>query len=158
MRNMVKPFFMKCHPDVQTSADAKQVNLEAIQNLNAFLDSAEAKLKPTAKLMNNEKTVFEVDFCVVMEERIKGKKEEIKLGPVKHAVCIAGGFLWLINKLFLPSRAMHARNCELRCLFCSRLPCKKHRDSIDRRQLLATRFELDVLDVYGFFDRKQEVG
>ena len=68
---------MKCHPDVQTSSEAKETNLIAIQNLNAFLDSVEAKLKPAAKLMKDEKTVFEVDFCVVLEERIRGKKEEI---------------------------------------------------------------------------------
>jgi hypothetical protein len=77
MRNMVKPFFLKCHPDVQTSASAKQINLVAIQNLNAFLQAVEASLKPGAKLQRNETTIYDVDFCVVMEERIRGKKEEI---------------------------------------------------------------------------------
>lgn len=74
---MVKPFFLRAHPDVQTSPTAKDSNLIAIQNLNAFLDSAEARTKPTAKLTRNEKTVYEVDFCITVEERIKGKKEQI---------------------------------------------------------------------------------
>ncbi|CAB9529412.1 expressed unknown protein [Seminavis robusta] len=77
MRSMVKPFFMKVHPDTQTSPTAKQVNLVAIQNLNAFLDSVQAKLKPGARLQRNETTIFHVDFCVMMEERVRGKKEEI---------------------------------------------------------------------------------
>lgn len=77
MRNMVKPFFMRCHPDVQSSSNAKEINLSAIQNLNAFLDSVEARMKPGARISRNETTIFEVDFCITIEERIKGKKEDI---------------------------------------------------------------------------------
>lgn len=77
MRNMVKPFFMRCHPD-KSSPSAKDINLTAIQNLNSFLDSVELRMKPGAQQFSrNETTVFEIDFCIDIEERIKGKKEEI---------------------------------------------------------------------------------
>ena len=77
MRNMVKPFLLKVHPDVQESESAKEINLIAIQNLNSFLDSAKMRLKPAARPTRDDKTLFEVDFCILMEERVDGKKTEL---------------------------------------------------------------------------------
>ena len=82
MRNLVKPFFLKCHPDVHHGTDARDINLAAIQNLNAFLDSTERYFKLGRGLMNaaaasnNNNVVFVVDFMIVVPGRIKGRKQE----------------------------------------------------------------------------------
>ena len=42
LKKMMKPFFLKCHPDLQTSNTSKKVNMEALQNLNGFMDTLDA--------------------------------------------------------------------------------------------------------------------
>lgn len=42
LKKMMKPFFLKCHPDVQTSDITREVNLEALQTLNGFMDTLDA--------------------------------------------------------------------------------------------------------------------
>eukprot|EP00977_Amphora_coffeiformis_P004505 scaffold968_cov171-Amphora_coffeaeformis.AAC.6 len=82
LRKFVKPFLLRCHPDVQTAQDAKQVNLKAIQNLNSYLDSIEALTSGKfSRLRRNEEEVVEIDFVIQVEEnrflpkkRNKGKE------------------------------------------------------------------------------------
>ena len=75
---MVKPFLLKCHPDVQPTPAAKQVNLSAIQNLNAFLDTlqvfADGKYNPKQHHASNE--IVEIDFVLQIEAGRRGIKNK----------------------------------------------------------------------------------
>ena len=80
LRNFIKPFLLRCHPDVQTAPDAKQVNLKAIQNLNSYLDSMENLIssskkswQPRQQVSDDEKTV-EIDFVIMVQEHHQAKK------------------------------------------------------------------------------------
>jgi len=69
IRKFVKPFLLRCHPDVQTAQDAKQVNLKAIQNLNSYLDSLETMISgKSRRLRQNNEEVVEIDFVIQVEE------------------------------------------------------------------------------------------
>jgi hypothetical protein len=76
---MVKPFLLKCHPDVQRSDDAREVNLKAIQNLNSYLDTLQSI--STGKLtQQSENRMVEIDFVLQLEE---GKAEPMGLKKKK---------------------------------------------------------------------------
>ena len=73
LRNMVKPFLLKCHPDMQQSESAKQTNLLAIQNLNAYIDTIQNLLSRTTTsrstaLQQNQTRLFEIDFVVTLSD------------------------------------------------------------------------------------------
>jgi len=69
---------MKVHPDVQSSPTAKEINSQAIANLNAYLDSVALRLKSGGSLVRRtDRTLFGIEFLVAVEERIKGKKQDI---------------------------------------------------------------------------------
>jgi hypothetical protein len=61
LRSMIKPFLLKCHPDVQPVD--KEVNLLAIQNLNMYLDTVHSALSGTAKRKPSSEIV-EIDFVM----------------------------------------------------------------------------------------------
>lgn len=68
VRNLVKPFLLKCHPDVQPTDFAKQVNLKAIQNLNSYLDSIQSLLsRNTPRQREPEQRIIEVDFIMMLD-------------------------------------------------------------------------------------------
>jgi len=75
---MVKPFLLQVHPDVQPNASAKQVNLAAIQNLNAYLDllqtMADGKYnsKQHHKSDDNSSAIAEIDFVLQLEAGRRG--------------------------------------------------------------------------------------
>ncbi|EEC45873.1 predicted protein [Phaeodactylum tricornutum CCAP 1055/1] len=73
LRSLVKPFLLKCHPDVQTSDDAKQINLRAVQNLNSYLDSIRV-ISDGKMLRKPESSIFEVDFLIQRDAKVTRKK------------------------------------------------------------------------------------
>jgi len=68
LRNLVKPFLLKCHPDVQRSDSAKQINLQAIQNLNAYLDQLQDMISSSMKSSKSggkhSIQLVEIDFVI----------------------------------------------------------------------------------------------
>lgn len=79
LRSMVKPFMLKCHPDVQRSDAARAVNLKAIQNLNSYLDTLQTI--SSGKLMQfSDSRIVEIDFVLQLEE---GKAEPMGLKKKK---------------------------------------------------------------------------
>ena len=68
LKNMIKPFFLKCHPDVQSSAVAKRVNLQALQTINSLLDVTEATCE--GRVVEWPESL-EVEFLITLEERVK---------------------------------------------------------------------------------------
>jgi hypothetical protein len=75
LKNMMKPFFLKCHPDVQTSHTSKQVNMEALQTLNGFMDSLDATCD--GKLVDWPSTL-PIEFLLMTEEVTARKKKSIE--------------------------------------------------------------------------------
>ncbi|GAX19361.1 hypothetical protein FisN_4Lh338 [Fistulifera solaris] len=77
LRSLVKPFLLKCHPDMQQSELSKTVNLSAIQNLNAYLDSIQEILSSSVAREPSVR-LFEVDFIMTHSDdpkrRVKNKK------------------------------------------------------------------------------------
>ena len=69
---MMKPFFLKCHPDVQSSAVAKEVNLEALQSINGLMDTIQATCD--GKLVDWPSTV-EVEFLMTTTTESSRKKK-----------------------------------------------------------------------------------
>lgn len=68
LKNMIKPFFLKCHPDVQSTVVAKRVNLKALQTINGLLDVTQATCD--GKVVEWP-TLLHVEFVISVEERIK---------------------------------------------------------------------------------------
>jgi hypothetical protein len=65
LRSLVKPFLLRCHPDVQSVPAAREINLVAIQNLNSFLDRMESLSAATAPRSNaHDEAPVEIDFCL----------------------------------------------------------------------------------------------
>jgi hypothetical protein len=62
---MLKPFYLKCHPDVQTSVVAKKVNLAALQTMNGFLDTIQATCIEGRVV--EWPTTIEIEFLVLLE-------------------------------------------------------------------------------------------
>jgi hypothetical protein len=67
LRSMVKPFLLKCHPDVQRSDSAREINLKAIQNLNSYLDTLQTM--SSGKITRHpDSRIVEIDFVLQLEE------------------------------------------------------------------------------------------
>mmetsp|Transcript_21060 Transcript_21060/g.34848 ORF Transcript_21060/g.34848 Transcript_21060/m.34848 type:complete len:388 (-) Transcript_21060:1295-2458(-) len=76
LKKMMKPFFLKCHPDVHTTDTSKQVNMEALQNINGFMDTLDATCE--GKVVDWP-TMLPIEFLLKTDEITgrKKKKEEI---------------------------------------------------------------------------------
>ena len=74
LRSMVKPFLLKCHPDVHSSDAAKKINLKAIQNLNSYLDTLQSVAEGNISRQPDSQIV-EVDFIVQLEQQAAIKKK-----------------------------------------------------------------------------------
>lgn len=81
LRNLVKPFLLKCHPDVvqDQSDEARAINLIAIQNLNMYLDQVSATLKKNTRgggrpLSGNVPATVTIDFCLLQHGPLGKKK------------------------------------------------------------------------------------
>lgn len=71
----LRKFVKFLHPDLQTAADAKEVNLKAIQNLNSYLDTIESLAsKRSRQKLPDDETPVEIDFVIMVEERQQAKK------------------------------------------------------------------------------------
>jgi hypothetical protein len=79
LRSLVKPFLLKCHPDVQRSDAARAVNLKAIQNLNSYLDTLQS-ISSGKLTQQSENRLVEIDFVLQLEE---GKAERMGLKKKK---------------------------------------------------------------------------
>jgi hypothetical protein len=66
---MIKPFFLKCHPDVQLTLDAKRVNLRALQTVNGLLDVTQATVQGRVGVEWPES--LEVEFLITVQEQVK---------------------------------------------------------------------------------------
>lgn len=87
LRNIVKPFMLKCHPDVQRSDSAREINLTAIQNLNSFLDTLQTMSTGKAMRLPDDRIV-EIDFVLQLED--DGSSSQLGLKKRKKAT--AAGF------------------------------------------------------------------
>jgi hypothetical protein len=67
---MMKPFFLKCHPDVQSTLVAKRINLKALQTINGLLDLTNATCEGNA-IVEWPANSFHVEFTIRQQERIK---------------------------------------------------------------------------------------
>jgi hypothetical protein len=76
LKKMMKPFFLKCHPDVHITDTSKQVNMEALQNINGFMDTLDATCE--GKVVDWPKKL-PIEFLLQTDEITgrKKKKEEI---------------------------------------------------------------------------------
>lgn len=77
IRKMVKPFLLKCHPDVLPLETAKHINLRAIQNLNNYLDTIYSMANGTLR-RPPESSVVEVDFVIKVSEQAGVKKKIVQ--------------------------------------------------------------------------------
>mmetsp|Transcript_18408 Transcript_18408/g.27812 ORF Transcript_18408/g.27812 Transcript_18408/m.27812 type:complete len:384 (+) Transcript_18408:143-1294(+) len=77
LKKLIKPFFLKCHPDVQMTPESKKVNLEAIQTINSFMDTLDATCDGKTV---EWPTKLPVEFLLIREE-ITGRKRK----PVERA-------------------------------------------------------------------------
>jgi hypothetical protein len=71
----MKPFYLKCHPDLQTSEVAKKLNMEAVQTINGLIDSLDATCE--GKLVDWPKVV-PIEFLIAKEEITAKKKKPIQ--------------------------------------------------------------------------------
>jgi len=86
LKNMIKPFFLKCHPDVQLTTAAKRVNLQALQTINGLLDVTQATCEGRVVEWPDS---LEIEFLITLEERVKKdivditsrRKVELSLPP-----------------------------------------------------------------------------
>jgi hypothetical protein len=112
LRSMIKPFLLKCHPDVHVAASCKKINMTAVQNLNAYLDTIRSISNGKYKLERGTSTssdgserIVEVDFVILVDsKRGKGKKKgdgkeqvvcrrkvELALPPQQLCINLAAG-------------------------------------------------------------------
>lgn len=84
LRHLIKPFLLKCHPDTLQQQDSKNINLSAIQNLNAYLDAVHSLLLDT-KGVQNQPRVFVVDFVITLPQSSQpySKKQAIEEEPFR---------------------------------------------------------------------------
>jgi hypothetical protein len=86
LRGMVKPFLLKCHPDVQRTDDAKTINLSAIQHLNSYLDTVQTILSAhslSKRTQEPSTRIFEVDFMMTLPEQTVSSGRAKKLKKLK---------------------------------------------------------------------------
>jgi|GEM_PF-5574889 len=84
LKNLIKPFLMKCHPDMakqqNLSPQAQQLNLRAIQNLNAYVNGVVNMLQDeygTKKTYSNtdfSSSKIQIDFVMVFASTSSHKK------------------------------------------------------------------------------------
>lgn len=77
LRNLVKPFLLKCHPDVQPNSAAKKVNLAAIQNLNSYIDSLQTIAIGKYNPKQHSARLVDIDFVLQLEHGRKGTKDNL---------------------------------------------------------------------------------
>ncbi|GKY92200.1 hypothetical protein MPSEU_000191200 [Mayamaea pseudoterrestris] len=67
--NLVKPFLLKCHPDVHPAASSKRINLLAVQSLNSYIDTVDAAVSNINKATNlsASKQLIEIDFVISVD-------------------------------------------------------------------------------------------
>jgi Domain of unknown function (DUF4460) len=75
LKKMMKPFFLKCHPDVQTSPTSRQVNMVAIQTLNGFMDTLDATCD--GKIVDWPQ-MLPIEFLLVTEEITARKRKPLE--------------------------------------------------------------------------------
>ena len=109
LRRMVKPFLLKCHPDVVFSKGAsdsvKQTNLQAIQSLNQYLDMikhmvATANREPGKPFRYPSSDISEIEFILYTEDVTKKgrKKKDLSMIMSRRNV-----------ELLLPSKSLMER-------------------------------------------------
>jgi hypothetical protein len=76
LRSLIKPFYLKCHPDVAPTESAKKINLEAIQNLNSYIDSLQTLALGQARktLPSPDDVVVAIDFVMRVPDESTRKK------------------------------------------------------------------------------------
>lgn len=87
LRNIVKPFLLKCHPDVQRSDFAREINLKAIQNLNGFLDTMQT-ISSGKFTRQKDNQIVKIDFVLQFEGEDSaplGLKKKKKAATASHS-------------------------------------------------------------------------
>jgi hypothetical protein len=88
LRNIVKPFLLKCHPDVHVATSNKKINLTAIQNLNAYLDTIQSiavgKHVPKQNENGEGKSDIEIDFIIATDGGHLGRKIKKKVAMANY--------------------------------------------------------------------------
>lgn len=74
---MMRPFFLKCHPDVQVSPSAKLINLGALQSINGLMDTVQATCD--GKVVEWPSTVG-IEFVVTVDGPAGKTGNKIKAG------------------------------------------------------------------------------
>ena len=69
---MIKPFLLKCHPDVQPNASSKKVNLTAIQNLNSYMDTLQTIALGNYNPKQHSARIVEIEFVLQIEQGSRG--------------------------------------------------------------------------------------
>ena len=78
-RKLIQPFLIKCHPDMarqyQLSADAQKINLQAIQNLNAYMDGLTQVLQDpffsTSPQNPSDKKNISIEFVLAFQSETR---------------------------------------------------------------------------------------
>mmetsp|Transcript_21261 Transcript_21261/g.50543 ORF Transcript_21261/g.50543 Transcript_21261/m.50543 type:complete len:432 (+) Transcript_21261:649-1944(+) len=79
LKKLIQPFVMKCHPDMARqhglSDSARNVNLEAIQNLNSYVDGIDKLMRPTASKypFPREGHTVDIEFVIPMDDPTPGE-------------------------------------------------------------------------------------
>ena len=75
LKRLIQPFVMKCHPDMARQQglpdSARKVNLEAIQNLNSYVDGINKLIKPASNKLYpfpNENHTVDIEFVIPLEQ------------------------------------------------------------------------------------------
>ena len=75
LKRLIQPFVMKCHPDMARQQglpdSARKVNLEAIQNLNSYVDGINKLIKPASNNLYpfpNENHTVDIEFVIPLEQ------------------------------------------------------------------------------------------
>jgi hypothetical protein len=88
LRNLVKPFLLKCHPDVHVATANKKINMTAIQNLNAYLDTIQSIAigKHVSKQSENGEggSIVEIDFIIAIDGSLLGRKVKKKVAMANY--------------------------------------------------------------------------
>jgi Domain of unknown function (DUF4460) len=72
LRNLVKPFLLKCHPDLHSTPSIKQANLKAVQTLNSYLDTVEDLCRQPGTITQPRPPVA-IEFCIEIKTAIGAK-------------------------------------------------------------------------------------
>jgi hypothetical protein len=87
LKHLIKPFLLRCHPDVQQEEASKKLNLVAIQNLNSYLDLVSEALKSgKAPRSLGENNVVLIDFIINVEGPSGRRKKPSESFPSRRQV------------------------------------------------------------------------